>query len=532
MKQYFLLSAAVLALSSCVNDLYEGQDIAGEKLVVTGGINQIESRVSGTSWDKGDKIGVSCAEAGHDNVLYVTSEGNGQFSTEEPVYVLGANEFTYTAYYPYSETVSAENAEISFSVPQDYLWASATVIRDNPDAAFQFQHKMSKISITIEGNEGEGGSGAIHLKNVYTDGKFNTLTGEVTSPSTRGTLSSEFTLGTPAAFILPPVQSSTEAISVLVEYNGKAYGGEITLASLAENTEYQYTIDISTTEPGKQLSISSPTIADWGDKIDNGSIAVTEEKLPNVLEVGDFLLADGRVIDKNDADFESEKDNVRGVVYFVGNSKPSELYGYNTNMDILASDCRGYCENGLAIAIDNANNGDAARFATAKYDFSKWYKSADVAGSYIDTNLNLTNLGERMLGYNNTKLIAVASATINDDSQTGVSETLSIVETFNESNSVDNASTWYIPSYAELKAVIDNYETVRTSIEKAGGALPQYADFGTTDTNTGNFYWTSDLRGSSYTWGSPMCVPSEGVELYLSRNSSGTKGFFRLSIAF
>ena len=254
--------------------------------------------------------------------------------------------------------------------------------------------------------------------------------------------------------------------------------------------------------------------------------------MPNVLEIGDFLLANGSVIDKDDPDFESMKGNVRGVVYYVGNPQPSVLYGYNASMDILAFEYPT-CTNGLAIAINNANHGTADRFATAKYDFSAWYEdqnNTSTSEKYIGTNLNLTSIGERMLGYNNTSFIKAASETINDDAQTGVSATLAIIDGFNTSNTVTKASTWYIPSYAEFKAVIDNYDTVNASVVKAGGALLQYNDFGTTNTET--FYWTSDLRGGSYTWGSPMLEPGENIILYLTRNSSGTKGFFRLSIAF
>ena len=139
--------------------------MAGGKLVVTGGINQIESRVTGTSWEPNDEIGVSCASANHDNILYVTSDGAPNFTTETPVYVLGGETYTYTAYYPYLGTVNASNPEISFTTPQDFMWASANVTRESPNAAFQFQHKMSKISITINGGEG---TGKIHLQNVYT----------------------------------------------------------------------------------------------------------------------------------------------------------------------------------------------------------------------------------------------------------------------------------------------------------------------------------------------------------------------------
>ena len=77
MRHYlFLLSVVTLALGGCRKDQYEGQDIVGEKLIVSAGINQVESRVSGTSWEPNDQIGVSCADANYNNILYVSENGD------------------------------------------------------------------------------------------------------------------------------------------------------------------------------------------------------------------------------------------------------------------------------------------------------------------------------------------------------------------------------------------------------------------------------------------------------------------------
>ena len=113
---------------------------------------------------------------------------------------------------------------------------------------------------------------------------------------------------------------------------------------------------------------------------------------------------------------------------------------------------------------------------------------------------------------------------------TGITETMTILDSFESANPVANSSGWYIPSYAEIKQVIDNYDTVLASITKAGGSLAQYPDFGTVNNQT--FYWTSDMRGNSYNWVSPMLIPADDVKLFLGRNSNGTTGYFRFSIAF
>ncbi len=535
MKKYLLLSLATVALVACTNSPYDGPDVAGGKLAVTGSVNQIVSRASGAAWDKGDQIGLS-STAGQDNVLYVTAEGDGIFTSTVPVYVLGSGEKTYTAYYPYDAAVNAENAEIKFTTPNDYMWASTTATRENPHANFVFKHKMSKIGITITDNTpGANAEGAtIKIDGVAIAGSFNTLTGAVVASDVKASLTSPFALGSVTSFILP-VQTVGGDITVTLFYNSKAYVGKIQMTDLAESTEYHYTIDLTSADPAVELSISSATITDW-NKTEGGVIDVTEQEVPkepNVLEVGDFLLKDGSVIDKNDRDFADLKNQVAGVVYYVGNPQPSELYGYATTMDILLAE-QPNCTNGLAIAINDANGGVATRFCSQRFSYSDWYKTEGntTAESYISTNLNLTSAGERMLGYNNTKIVEKVAELDGTAETTGVTELLALLTAYNTETAVTGASDWYVPSYAELKAIVDNYDVVSASIVKAGGSLTKFDQFGTAESNSDLFYWSSDLRGSSYAWVSPMFVPAETVNLFLGRNSNSLKGFFRLSIAF
>ena len=533
MKKYMImLAVGALALASCSHDEYTGPDYEGGKLVVNGAINEVATRANNASWEEGDAIGLS-SNAGHSNVLH-TTPGDGSFTAAQNIYVLGAGETAFTAYYPYNETVTEDLPEISFTEPEDYMWASATATRENPNANFRFTHKMSKLSFKISDTSGATPTGStISISGLVVSGKFHTLTGEVTPDATKGSLSKNFNVPATVEFIVP-VQSLSNDITVIIGYDDKTFGGSISLNQLAESTQYNFTIDMNGQDPASRLTISSATITDWTPS-EGGNVDM-EEKEPergeNVLEVGDFLLSDGTTLDKNDPAFSKYKSQIVGVVYYVGNPQPSSLYGYNAEQDVLLKDAPE-ATHGLAIALTNANNGVTARLATTKYNFSTWYQSdsrdASTANpNFIGTNLSLTKPGERMLGYNNTKVMQAATADVTAE-VTGVEALLQMIADYNASVSVKNASEWYLPSYPELAQIIANYNAVNASIIKAGGTLEQFADYTKAAPNE-LFYWTSDMRGSDNEWVSPLVTTEE--DIFVGKNSNGTKGYFRFSIAF
>lgn len=529
-----MFAVGALALASCSHDEYTGPDYQGGKLVVNGAINEVATRANNASWDADDAIGLS-SSAGHSNVRH-TTPGDGSFTAAQNIYVLGAGETTFTAYYPYNETVTEDLPEIAFTEPEDYMWASTTATRENPNANFRFTHKMAKLSFKISDSSGAAPAGStISISGLVVSGKFNTLTGEVTPDATKGTLSKNFEVPATVDFIVP-VQPLSNDITVIIGYDGKTFGGTVSNKQLAESTQYNYTIDMNGQDPASRLSISSATISDWTQS-EGGNVDM-EEKEPergeNVLEVGDFLLSDGSTLDKNDPAFAKYKSQIVGVVYYVGNPQPSYLYSYNDTQDVLKKDAPG-ATNGLAIAINNANGGNSARFASAKYSFSDWLSNEanPQSGNFINLNLNLTKVGERMLGYNNTKVIAAATAEVGGSSTgTGAEDLLDLIAAYNTANKVTNASEWYLPSYAELAAVISNLGAVQASVDKAGGTLTVFDDFAKDNSND-TFYWTSDLRGTTYTWGSPLKALEDANNiLYITRNTNSYKGYFRLSIAF
>ena len=134
-KSIIFASITALVMSSCSNNEldFSGSD-AGSKLQVSASIHEMQTRVHDTSWEANDAIGVS-DDGNNANVKYVTNNGDGVFSSTETIYILGDESHTFTAYYPYSSNVTADNKVISFSNPVDFMYGTATATRQNPNAA-------------------------------------------------------------------------------------------------------------------------------------------------------------------------------------------------------------------------------------------------------------------------------------------------------------------------------------------------------------------------------------------------------------
>ncbi len=555
-----------MIMSSCTNnELDFGSSDAGSKLQVSASIHEMTSRAHDTSWEANDAIGVS-DDGTNTNVKYVTNSGDGVFSSDQTIYLLGDENHSFTAYYPYSETVTADNKVITFTQPADYMYGTATATRQSPNAAFTFTHKMSELSFTVKdassttssakasastrSSEGEDASSSttttstITLHNVILDGNFNTSTGTVTAGTSKSDYTVNFTLGEKTSIILPPQTFTDNKVEITVTNNGKTYGGTLSLEKSEESKDIQYQLTINKENESKALNISSSTITGW-TAIDKGNQNLEEKEAENVLEVGDFLLSDGTVVDKAyDLTKLTDTDKkVVGVVYYVGNAQPSVLYSIDEGKDILKAEYSD-ATNGLAIAISNANE-EAAAVTTEDFNYSNLIKSGQdiynetLAAKYFDKTLNWStnNLActTYMVGYNNTSLMEAYSETDAGKTKDPAATTVSMLKTYRENNKVTNASAWYIPSYTEFKAIIDNYATISASITKAGGSLPQY---GFENKKPTSFYWTSDMRGSQYNWVTTLTSDdlatdenSKGTNtLYLSRKNS--KGYFRLAVAF
>lgn len=557
-KSILFASMAALIMSSCSSNEFDfGGSDAGSKLQVSASIHELQTRAHDTSWDANDAIGVSDAD-NNTNVKYVTTSGDGVFTSDNVIYLLGDESHSFTAYYPYNENVSAENKIITFDEPADYMYGTASATRQNPNASFTFTHKMSELSFTVtdgttnsssakawtraDGNETSGSesttaSSTITLHDVVLNGTFDTSNGAVTAGDKKGDLTISFTPGKKSSFILPPQSFEGENVKISVNHNGKTFGGTLSLDKTTEGNDIQYGLTINKENQQTALAISSKTITGW-TPVEKGNQDLEEKEAENVLEIGDFLLNDGSVVDKAyDLSKLTDSKKVVGVVYYVGNPQPSVLYNgtYKETQDILKAEAPE-ATHGLAIAINNGNDGKVARmFANQQYNYSTWFTDNETSNSYISTTMNTTKAGTQFLGYNNTAVIEKVGDNTDETNtegvKTGSTEFTKILTAFRTANTVSsNCSKWYLPSYAELKQIQDNYDAISKSITKANGTLQQFTDFATNATD--KFYWSSDLRGVKLAWISPLSETEDGVNLYTTRISNDYKGYFRFAIAF
>lgn len=526
-KRFFLAGVVALGMLTGCNNEYDGQDIAGSKLIVTASIDQVKTRVSDTEWTVGDAIGVSdnLSQNPNLNIKYVAGSTTGDFTSTTGIYILGSDPVTYTAYYPYTGAEGTATGDIEFSILNsegqyagdsnvDYLFATATVSRENPTVGFQFKHVMSRLKLTINDSKGEVAEGtdlSYTLSGVTTNGTFHTADGTVTAGTNTGNIVVKTTMGSASSVILPPTSATgtPSTIQLVIEINDKVYTGSFTPALVASQ-EYQYSIDLSNTGSGSKLQIDSPTIEGFTPN-DEGDIHmnVTANYNPT-LEVGDFICTDGTQIDKDYdlASLDAEvKESIVGVVYYVGN--PGEDARYAQGLVIALN----------RVTMDAANESDSYAAAWASEQ-----PTSEVDG--WEATAGLARDVTVIRGYKDTQAWQTVTAAWWD----GMSSAL---ENYTVAAPAE-ASGWYVPSQKELYLLQENTIAVNTSLNLLTGAEELWKETtfvtGASNSRGSIGYWSSTYRARNAVLqyaGTMTDGKADDITGYTNRN-----GYFRLVFAF
>ena len=289
--RFFALAVLALALAACNND---NEILNNDGPVAARFIADIApaTRASGTTWDNGDRIGVT--DIGNDtrygNVPFILK--NGKFEAEEKViYIEDVKTHTFRAYYPYNAAGGALAATTDATAQQnqpaiDFLFASgATGDKNSPVVSFtdktkdggadnSFHHRMSQITLTIEAGDGVDFSvikpERYTLDGLKLTGTFNTAdgiataddgaqTGELTMELADGNLTSSVILFPQAAASLP----------LNVNYRSQNYRATLTVpeGALKAGNNYTYTVKVR----NRGIEVSQATIAAWNE-IDGGEV--------------------------------------------------------------------------------------------------------------------------------------------------------------------------------------------------------------------------------------------------------------------
>ena len=216
--RFLYIAAAALLFAACANE----EDGIGNNGPVAATVkadiaNNIKTRgtADDNSWTAGDAIGVHVTSSGNttgDNKKYVTTNGDGTFEAADnnnTIYFKNNEETTFSAYYPYSE--SLKNGKMDWNMDEvkanqpckaDVLFASgATASKASPtvnftDADHNFKHCMSLVEFKIKPGQGVKYNNyrfnRLELKGIFRSGQFDTRTGAVITIGDRGSIRRDF----------------------------------------------------------------------------------------------------------------------------------------------------------------------------------------------------------------------------------------------------------------------------------------------------------------------------------------------------
>lgn len=216
--RFLYIAAAALLFAACANE----EDGIGNNGPVAATVkadisNNIKTRgtADDNSWTAGDAIGVYVTSSGYttgDNKKYVTTNGDGNFEAADnnnTIYFKNNEETTFSAYYPYSE--SLKNGKMDWNMDEvkanqpckaDVLFASgATASKASPtvnftDAEHRFKHCMSLVEFKIKPGQGVKYNNyrfnRLELKGIFRSGQFDTRTGAVITIGDRGSIRRDF----------------------------------------------------------------------------------------------------------------------------------------------------------------------------------------------------------------------------------------------------------------------------------------------------------------------------------------------------
>lgn len=359
-RQYNFLSIILAAglLTACSSD-EPGPLPESVPAAFSAQIGQSVSRASGTQWDAGDAIGISCmsGDKTYSNVKFVTAASDGNFSADgDNIYYQTADPVTFTAYYPYADAfgsegiITASTADQSQQPAFDFLWAQASGNYASPGVHFTFAHRMAQLNIAFtNGNDVDLSDLTFGIEGLVLDGTFDTVTGEAKAAAngTSASLTAALTSESKASLILFP--QIADNLTVTANAEGQTFECKMSLGELKAGCSYRVNITVSKTE----MTVTGCTIIPWGD----GGSTDTEmdplvhigDKKPVEAAVGDFYMNDGSLVDNAATLTDEQKAACIGIVF---TTDPDRI-GEGAKSALTA---KGVSPHGLVMALTNATS--------------------------------------------------------------------------------------------------------------------------------------------------------------------------------
>ncbi len=291
-----LIAVAAIA-TSCTDNLNLDTPSDGE-VRITSGIN---TRVIDTQWEVNDAIGVymnsisGTLGAYGSNAEYVTTNGDGNFTSTDPLYYPESGSVNFLAYYPYVDDANFDATAYSVDVTSqsdlpaiDLMTASASNKSKSSDAVYMaFSHQLSNLVLTMipGGDWTNADLVGLTVQLVGTDTKaaYNLSTNVITLSGSVA----DITLNTAAdgltaeAIVIP--QSLSDARFAFTTVTGGTVYVDIPTAAFVSGVKYNYNVTIDATG----VSLSNATIGGWNNGDEDASLSVTLSQSSMILYEGE-----------------------------------------------------------------------------------------------------------------------------------------------------------------------------------------------------------------------------------------------------
>ena len=294
MKKFKILYIAAVAslLAACANEEDGIGNSSPVAATIQANISKTVTRATvGNTWSENDAIGVYASSGvitKEDNKKYITKNGDGTFEADgndNVIYFKDNKETTFSAYYPYSESLTDGKmdwimSEVEEKQPckADVLFASgATASKASPtvnftDAEHRFKHCMSLVEFKIKPGQGVKDNNykfnRLNMKGIFVSGKFDTRTGSVEAAGDRETLTRVFN---DVSF-----ESEESFAYIMLPQSLESNKMDIEIYLLLNDSEVKYTTPITPStngqfEGGKKYTYNI-TVKNTGITIENANI--------------------------------------------------------------------------------------------------------------------------------------------------------------------------------------------------------------------------------------------------------------------
>jgi hypothetical protein len=231
-----------------------------------------------------------------------------------------------------------------------------------------------------------------------------------------------------------------------------------------------------------QTNITVTTTSSWavpsGQEQKSATCVLTVKASEVTLNVGDYFYSDGTW----SSDLQSGK-TVVGIVFSKANAVTSD--------PVLAKDFPE-CTHGIVLGLTEYADQDFG--AVSAYNGHGYY-----SGLGYDASLIVNE--EKPNGYGNSKAHKDLNASKSDYVTLFNAESGVIATQTNAVATPSNASSWYVPSYREMKMIHANYDTINAALNAAGGqpiAAPYEREESFDAMHSSDWYWTSTIYGKPY----------------------------------